>query len=517
MKEDLHNIDKLFKSSIEEHEEMPSPEIWAALDKNLDKNKVIDITKRYVTLRKVAIILLVLLATISFYEVSTWTNADKTVENQKVKENYNNLPRNNNAAGTNKIINKVDKKNPALKETSDTLGSSNGGEEYTITNNTGLDKENVKEKTLPNDLQETLAIRAEDKTIRKNKQQFSTPLDISATTNKSFVIVPENNHFRQGEIENQTIKKNSIIAGTGVKQEIVSTRADVSSVFTGSVQVTAPGSIDTYSNFSLPLFADRMFLFVADNKSRSPVKLSVNKKSRFAVTVFYSRDFVSNRLIMDKVGNHERDRDEIRSTESASSSFTTGVLAEYSLTRNLSLQSGLNISKTTIHIEPKTIYAKPDNFGNLKFRFNCSAGYSFLSLKTGMPPASGDSLRAFESSNTTQYIGIPLAIKYNAAAGRFRFNFTAGISANILSNQKIKTVIANGSNNEKSVINEINGLKPVYFSGLLGLGIDYYISKNIALSFLPNGRFALTSINKDAPIRSYPQSFGLGAGIRLQL
>ena len=47
MNENLHNIDRLFKNAIEQHDETPSSEVWDAIDKKLDKNKVVSISRKY--------------------------------------------------------------------------------------------------------------------------------------------------------------------------------------------------------------------------------------------------------------------------------------------------------------------------------------------------------------------------------------------------------------------------------------------------------------------------------------
>lgn len=513
MKEDLHNIDKLFKSSIDEHEEMPSPDVWNAIDKNLDQNSIIDITTRYLTLKKVAVILLVLLASISFYEITTWKTEGKLVKNSKPFQNKTNV-----LPGDKSQNNPVNKKPAALQEAAKPPRALNTEQAYTQMRNTGENRVNLGPDSVRTNYGKLSATR-KNSPVLKSVEHIATPASGTNATDKPIVTAADADMAFRYLSEDRLNKYDELGNVSKANKNNVLADGRLSTAFTGHTEMSAPGLIDLYESFPSPSFNKISCQPILGKISTEAIKLTVSKRSRFAATVFFSRDFVSNRLAMDGFGNHERerDRDEIKRTENASSSYTTGVLAEYAINNNWSIQSGLTISKTTIDIEPKTIYAKPDDFGNVKFRFNCSAGYSFLSLKTGMPPSNGDSLHALESSNTTQYVGIPITVKYNISPGKFRFSAMAGISVNILSNQKIKTVIANGGNNEKSVINEINGLRPSYFSGLLGLGLDYSLTKNVALSLIPNARIALTSINKDAPVRSYPQSFGLGAGIRFQL
>ena len=52
MKRDIHNIDKLFNKAIEEHSEQPSENVWSAINKGLDNNKVVSIEKKYFILKR---------------------------------------------------------------------------------------------------------------------------------------------------------------------------------------------------------------------------------------------------------------------------------------------------------------------------------------------------------------------------------------------------------------------------------------------------------------------------------
>jgi len=104
-----------------------------------------------------------------------------------------------------------------------------------------------------------------------------------------------------------------------------------------------------------------------------------------------------------------------------------------------SIQSGVTYTSKKISIEPKKIFAKLDNDGKVKYRFDCSSGYTFISPKTGTTPAVGDSVNAVASSNTLQYIGIPLAVNYTFSFGKFSLAPTVGTSVNFLTKQRIET------------------------------------------------------------------------------
>ena len=68
---------------------------------------------------------------------------------------------------------------------------------------------------------------------------------------------------------------------------------------------------------------------------------------------------------------------------------------------------------------------------------------------------------------------------------------------------------------KKPPLTNIEGLNKSYFNGLVSLAAEYDWNKTFALSLTPVSRLALSSINKDAPVKTYLNSFGLHVGIRM--
>ena len=81
MSENLHDIDKLFKNAIEQHEEEPSAQVWDAIDKNLDKKKVVSISRKYNKLKWAVAILLFI-----FYRYGYVYNKNREMEQRTCKE-----------------------------------------------------------------------------------------------------------------------------------------------------------------------------------------------------------------------------------------------------------------------------------------------------------------------------------------------------------------------------------------------------------------------------------------------
>ncbi|MEO7766110.1 MAG: hypothetical protein ABIS01_01745, partial [Ferruginibacter sp.] len=85
MNKNLHDIDKLFKTALDNQEENPSKGVWDNIDKNLDKNKVVDISRKYFQLRRVAIVMLVLLLGAGIYTFTKWKTPDELANNDDQK------------------------------------------------------------------------------------------------------------------------------------------------------------------------------------------------------------------------------------------------------------------------------------------------------------------------------------------------------------------------------------------------------------------------------------------------
>lgn len=77
MIENVLDIDKFFTDAINDHWQLPSESVWDVIDQHLDKNKMLDFNRKYIQLKRFAVILLILLLDFGACTLSTWT---KTLE-----------------------------------------------------------------------------------------------------------------------------------------------------------------------------------------------------------------------------------------------------------------------------------------------------------------------------------------------------------------------------------------------------------------------------------------------------
>jgi hypothetical protein len=532
MTEDLNNIDKLFKAAIDGHEEAASDESWKVIDKELDRNNIITIRKKYADLKKLVAVLLVLLSGTIIYE---WHSAysSKTINtsidsNQSNTNNYNSISainKNNTATDYNNAgdLSKTNQHSEAAGNNNTTYISTAAPKSVLTNNNNVSVKSNEKSaaKILPQ-LKESNNITTpvittdnanatNNKTandfikIKKKGRFFASSTSATISDDDSAIgetiTAPNNN----SEENNKTPSKQF---STGLLKPL-SRQAVISHAATGF----ATTSVTLQNNILLKTI-------IKNNSAAATTKTRLNKASRFSASVFYSPSLPSDLIEDDDDGNRNNSniRDDAAHIKKGEhqSSYSFGSSIEYAINKHWSIQSGLTFIQKVSHINPKTIYAEDAGNGNIGYLFNFSSGYSYLPSKSSVL-AIGDSAQASRSTNALQYVCIPLQAKYTISKGKFNFNVSLGASYNILLKGTLETEVVNDTTVENETVNKITGLKPGYISGLMGFGAEYPVTKKIAVCFNPSFNLAFTSITQGAPVRSYPSFFSFAAGLHISL
>lgn len=548
MNDDLHNIDDLFKKALEEHTELPSSTVWDNIDKSLDKKKVVSILKKYNKLKWAAAVLLLFSFGMAMYTFHIRTNNKELVKQHNTINNLKDL-KNQHTQTKNKpedSANLAKRSNTGiekLKINKELIKQENKNNTQVISGNkidlpedmNTADNITQRNKQMPDNTQiklpserktdEHIAEQNQKQVLLKTRhpikiQENSAGIDSSNNRKENPVesIVPNND---KGITVTKELLEKLNSNSVSPKEKYV-TSISVTSELKDRFQmlVTNPVSqiAETPTNNTAAL-RDNKPVPIKHNRI-VPIKQSTikNGSNPLSATIFFSPDVVLTNVKNDHPLFREEESHEIKKDEKIKSSSTIGVLIDYNTGKNWKLESGVTFSTRFTDIQPKTIYARPDNNGNINYRFNCSAGYSFVTLKSAsLPPVSGDSISALTSKNILQYIGVPLVVKYMFGKGRFSVTPGLGISANFLIKGKIETTIPTTTGNESVTSNDIQGLKSTYFNGLASVGTQYKLNKTFELTFIPSVRFALSSINKDAPVKTYLNSIGFATGIIIKL
>lgn len=507
MDEHLPNIDKLFKSTVDDYEESPPAGVWNGIDKQLDKSNIVSIQKKYAYLKRAVVAVVLLFSVATLFALLTWRPYRQPLQ----------------AARSKSYENPAKQKQPA------------GGAAH-------LDHQ-------PNQLQ--LPVSGEDATtdlITKRAEQTDSTNILQSEAPSSIVALRQPHASNAGSfaaqasakapvtiIKNQQAKKPAekmyapmhstgnntgaaALTGNRVSgKNVAMTERSVTPLLTIPSSVVQANPILTTRPLSLRAAMPGIaFVPPADSHSQT-VKLTARHHHPFSITLFASPGIAVNRLEADRPKNHEDDKNEIRNGERNKLSFMAGITANLDLGNNFSLQSGLSFSSSTKTIAPKSVYARPDNHGNIQYQYNCSSGYYLIPAKSGSRPTIGDSIGVSGSTSTLQYVSIPLAIKYRFRIGNFSIQPLVGAAVNMLTNEETETPAITWGNAEPHLNNTISGLKPAYLSGLLSVEAEWQLSSRFALHLAPFSRFALTSINKEAAVKTYPAYFGLATGVTIKL
>ncbi len=490
MDKNLQHIEDLFRKALDENEEMPSENLWDNIDKILDKNKLISIHKKYTYLKKVVFLLMFFLLGLSIH---VWKNRDNN--NHEIKRN--NTPIEQNAI--------------AVKKPGDSL-SSNAGKNWIVKNDKNILKKQNKYsgKTIKPVMTDNLS----NSSIPQKKIKFEKTIKPLITNDGLNSTISKKEKLKENNPENKKNIKPLFQIEDNHQVVVKPANIDSSGVLFFLKQLN-PLPVEKIKSVTTDLIETHSM--VNNSKNIFKEKIKSTKPSRFFVRGFYSPDISFFHLKGDQSGNQNASTMKIENSETETFSSTVGALLDYKLSRRWSLQSGLTLSTTNINIDPETIYAQSDNSGAVKYQINTSSGYGYILPSFSKNPNIGDSIFSMSTTHTLQYLGIPLAVKYNITKKKFTINIMTGVSANFLTHGKITTNVEKGNNNETETTDNINGLKKFYFSGITGVGLDYNFYKNLSVCFSPTFRFALNSINKDVPVKSFPNSLGFSFGLKIRL
>ncbi|MEO9100834.1 MAG: outer membrane beta-barrel protein [Ginsengibacter sp.] len=519
MDKNLHSIEDLFKKGLEDNEDTPSQKAWDGIEKSLDKENVVSIKRKYELLKKVALLLLLLVTGLSIY---VWKNRDKNV----VKPN-NSISSINNENKT--------KYKPLTPQTGTTIlqkqvdslafDKPNNRNQIIKPSHKAIDKnifkdENIDPKKFLNSL---TSKNLSNTSIKKNKSKFINPNESRLQDDSKSLVLKRGKWIKKNQnevVETKTRKQIEDKQPDSVNPSGIQFGNNLPAIETlnsknvGNAEKNKVGKFATKESLqNIALAQINPLAQIGKTLIRNPSIKSTNQ-SRFAITAFYSPDIT----FYHYEDNDQRNSNttDFKKSETENYSSTFGVLIDYMISKHWGLQSGVTLATSNFDLEPKTLYAQPDNTGGIKYKLSTPLGDAYVLPSFSNNPDIGDSIFSKSTTHTLQYIGIPLSVKYNLYKGKFTLNIRGGIRANFLTSGRITTELKSGNDNETETTNKIHGLKQSYFSGLAGIGVDYNFYKKWFLSFSPTIRFALNSINSNVPVNSFPNSVGFGLGLKME-
>lgn len=512
MNKDLHDIDDLFRNSIEGHMEEVPPDVWKDIDHNLDKKQVAFYKRRYFTVRAAAI-LVVLIGGVTIAAI-LHLNQKETVAPE--------YSRDQSVVTTSRgHVNSVEKKLTQNEEVKDFINDEKRKEQ-----NAGSTKAN-EERVEPGNT-----------SAGNNKKGNSTKFDVASNDTYS---AEQSKEVSQSQNRKNATKERATIKYKPVTKSSVDLVINKQNALQESPVEKTNSSIveaETFRDVQRTTYIDRMVLdfdrtdlstSIAERglsaipssfqgASNKPVRIKV--KSRFnhwSISPMFAWNVNLNTLKDDEHFRDPRNNSrEAKRTEQETISFTTGLGVQRQISRNVFLQSGVQYFSSKTSIEPKTIFAEPDARGDVRFRFSCSSGESYLPAKTSMPPVAGDSIKTNFSESKISYLQVPLLVAYQISFGKFSFIPSVGVQTNFLLSGKLNSFLKQPGG-EEEVSSSLDGLRSAYLSGVIQPQLNYKLNDRISFDFDPNINFSLSPINKETAVKTYQNMFSVGAGVRIKL
>lgn len=108
-----------------------------------------------------------------------------------------------------------------------------------------------------------------------------------------------------------------------------------------------------------------------------------------------------------------------------------------------------------------------------------------------------------------EYIEIPLYLRYTLIDARFDVVMLGGFSSNVLVGNQIFVE----DNSGKSLVGKTKDMESLNYSGTLGMGLKYGLSKHISLNVEPRMKYYLNSLNSNSSVTYKPYTFGVFTGL----
>ncbi len=507
MNKNIQDIDELFHQKIEGFEEIPNNNLWDKIENNLNLKANNNLRNKYYTTKKIAAVLLLLLISCIFYINNKSKNniVEKNNNNQNVNKNKNQQLNINNIVSTNDNNNNLKNKSQQIK-----VQNTNSVTKKRTNNNLNINQiAEINSSVILNKIDSKIKL----KTQKNSNENIVTNSKAKYLSNNKIL---QNKNEKSSTIETETLVSKNETINIGKKLN-----NDEQFLNNNLFTLNTYNNTNSLANNVTPNF------ILTKNYNNFKINLSKIKISKkFAIIVYATPQTTFNRI--EDENEHKRpapnnavpgipydDRHKIKEEESDFATISTGATIQKQLHKNIFLQSGIEFNSQTSYTKSKKVFAEKDNRGDIRFRHNSSFGATYINPKIGTTLQLGDSAIAAPTINTIQFIGIPIQVGYAFTKNKFTIQPFLGITYNFLIKQKARTGLIDVAN--KEIINVIDGVKKNFINTNFGFQLQYAIKKNIAFTIAPTAHIALTAINKNNTVKSYPNTIGLMTGLQFKL
>ena len=497
MSNDLHHIDDLFRSALEENKETPPAVLKENLFAQLDKKDAESYKKRFMGWKRIALLLLLVLAGFILYE----SGIVKTGTGHSIKKV---IPLANDTKRTGTGVSREDVAND-LESDNTTTGKQIHGNQKIAGHNENINKD---------------ATELIQTGLEKNKEIDKDLVNSKKKKENSQSIPGKNKQPAKQLLSLAVIKKRQAIPGPSKRDNTDSQDVDTPPETPTKDKRNFDPVIEKLNNqpvFSMqnPITPAPKMPAAIDSLLKNSLTKNIDLKRIHHFKPYWT---LIGLVTYDRV-NYMLDSDvptaitSIKHREVHEPSFSVGILATRQLKEKWGLQTGLIYSNTAIGISPQKIYALQDPAGDIAYKYITSSGYTYIKPGFGTPPAFGDSITATEAKHSLHALSVPAVIKYTIGKNKFLFMPGAGIEANFITRAKLEIEIEDAANRETVFINKLDGAKSFYWSVVADAELRYIVNKKLAFSIRPVFRYAISPITENNVVETFPYSFGAGLGL----
>lgn len=556
----LHDIDRLFRDSLEPTEETPSENVWEKLNRKLDGEDRKKPLFGYFPVKRALLLVLLIIGSgfgYLFFHKKEKAGQDKSMavipqKNQPSRLNSN-TTKNEDPGQKNRA---VPEKIPLGQTGNDTgLNKNRPTADGTIANNDKIVERNtstIKKLRLPvtTDANVTYAISDSNRSkkavlpdaiigkndlsddgrynrTRKNKRHQA----IANIAEEKLGVTDHNKngkgHYKDGKLFLKDIESN--INKTGVTASGFKVKPDLENSGQKLLNAQRPGfgvqemtTLQSPITFNLPNIQIGYVPLLKLGNDSTTKKAPVKKHSpatgpRFYVSVFGAPEWQGYQLQDndDQQNNTQNQggdtKNKIKHREDEDASLVAGIGFGYRLNRKLSIESGIRYGSYGISTDSIKLYAAMNaNTGLIGYRINTSLGYGYLDNTSAPPLAIGDSMVVRNLKQSVNYLAVPLLLRYQIGKERLSFDPAMGFMFNIILGSNIRTNLGNGQQQMVS----LQGLKKVSVGMLVTPSVYYRITNHISLGLEPYFNYTVSPINRATVVDSYPYGFGIGATVQ---
>ncbi|HVX52570.1 MAG TPA: hypothetical protein VHB48_20590 [Chitinophagaceae bacterium] len=211
-------------------------------------------------------------------------------------------------------------------------------------------------------------------------------------------------------------------------------------------------------------------------------------------------------------GANENAKYDVEQREKHEPSFTAGIYAEKPIGLHTGIKAALAFARTDIIIAPQQLVAVKQD-GQVGYKYITSSGYALVQPARGGIPAVGDSASAAEAQHRLDVVSVPLSFYYRIAKGRFLISPSAGLSANFITQARVRTELENNGVKENVYIDRLAGSRWFYAGVQFDTDIRYRLAGNWHIGVTPFFRCAFTAITRNNAVKTFPYTTGVAGSL----